>query len=96
MAMTKTYFHGRREYYKVKGGVSFAIEAGARDALASTMMAQGVHPAALQIAASCNAASTWGGYSAFTGDQVARVYGVNAKSSERGRRLLAAVDGVSL
>lgn len=96
MVMTRTYFGGKREFYKSRhrGGsnLSFAIYAGARDELASRMMAEGVHPAAMQIAASCNEASSWGGYTAFTGDQVARVYGVNSGSSDRGRRLLSAVD----
>ncbi len=92
MAMTQTHFGGKREFYRMRNGVSFAIEAGARDELASRIMAEGVHPAAAAIEAACNGASSWGGYSTFLGDQVARVYGINAGSSERGRRLLAAVD----
>lgn len=95
MAMTRTHFGGRPERYRLRGGTSFVIEAGARDELATRMMADGVHPAALEIATICNAASSWGGYEAFLGDQVARVTGINAGSSERGRRLLSAVDRVN-
>lgn len=92
MSPTRTFFQGRREFYR--GPIEFSIDAGARDELASRMMTEGVHPAAEAIARACNAASSWGGYNAVLNDQVARIYGLNAGSSERGRRLLAAVDMV--
>ncbi|WP_040281449.1 hypothetical protein [Tessaracoccus massiliensis] len=87
----QTFFGGRREFYRGRDW-ELAIEAGARDALSRQIYEQGIRPAADAIAARCNGASSWGGYSVWHGDTVSRVTGINAGSSERGRRLLQAVE----
>lgn len=88
---TSTFFRGRREYYR-DGRIEFSIDEGARDHLASRMMAEGIHPAVDAIVARCMSASTWGGYRGYHGDQVSRVYVANGGGdSERARRLLSAV-----
>lgn len=94
MAMTQTYRGGAREVIRFPGGqVEAEIFAGARNEIAARMTVEGVHPAVRAAADRCNAGSSWGGYWSFEGDQVSRVYGWNARSSERGRRLLASVGG---
>ena len=91
MSETRTWKDGAREFYR-EGRIEFAINAGARPELAGRMMADGVHPAAEAIAQRCNDASSWGGYHAYLGDQVARVYaGRTGADTERARRLLSAV-----
>jgi len=90
-----TFFRGRREIYR-GSGYELVIDEGARDELATRIMLEGVHPAAEAIAQRCNDNSSWGGYQAFLTERVARVYALSAgKDSERGRRLLAAVDSVA-
>lgn len=89
-----TFFRGRRERYR-EGNITFYVEAGARDALASRMMAEGVHPAATEMARRCSDASSWGGYEAHLTERSARIYAWAAgQDTDRARRLLAAVDMV--
>lgn len=89
-----TFFRGRREFYR-GSGYELAIDEGARDELATQMMTA-IHPAAEAIAQRCNDESSWGGYQAFLTERAARVYALSGgKDSERGRRLLAAVDSVA-
>ena len=78
--------------YKLGGGATLRMNPGIRDELRQAIYEQGIRPAADAIVARCNSASSWGGYSAWHGDTVSRVTGINAGSSERGRRLLQAVE----
>ena len=81
------FFGGRSESYTYSWG-KIKIAGGTREALQERAMAAhgGI---ADRIAASCNQASSWGRYQAWTGRRAARVYVLNP-GRERGKRLLAA------
>ena len=81
-----------RGIYKLGAGATLHMNPGVRDELRQAIYEQGIRPAADAIAARCNGASSWGGYSVWHGDTISRATGINAGSSERGRRLLQAVE----
>ena len=88
-------FKDQRNYRLPKGG-KLVMDRNARDQIRAKMMAEGVAAAAARIASRANAASSWGGYSAWVGRQSARVaVGSAPQDSSRARRLLALASGAA-
>ena len=86
--------------YKDKGSYRFGksgrlqLNPGIRDGLRELMHEKGIQPAAERIAQVANQSSSWGFYKALHGEQTSAVVALQAadKDSERGRRLLSALD----
>jgi len=85
-----SYFGGRDERYKLRGGTVLVIDGEARDELFD-MIVPYCHEAAENIMLAANATSSWGGYEAYYNEGGAYVSAFNASDGERGRRLLAAL-----
>lgn len=84
-------FFPRDQRIRLGGKDHVTILKGARETMLNMMNESVAFPAARTVADRANAASSWGGYRVWYGGTVARVYGINARSSERGRRLLSIV-----
>lgn len=82
--------------YSMGKSSKLKLDRGIRDELRRIMRDRGVRPAAERIAARCNAASSWGGYSALHGEHVSWVTAQRTTGDrDRGRRLLTAADGAA-
>ena len=81
--------------YKLGRKGSLKMNRGARDELRALMLDR-INPAADRIASRANAASSWGGYEARRGRNVAFVsVRRGGKDSNRGRRLLQLAPGAA-
>jgi|GEM_PF-5489210 len=85
-----SFFGGRDERYKLRGGVDLVIEGGARDALLE-QIAPYCHQVADNIAVNANGDSSWGAYESYHQPTGATVVGLSATDGERARRLLTAL-----
>lgn len=88
MSTSRSYFYGSDQRLRA-GKTSVVINAGAREQILDQMNEQLLFDMAQDIADRANRASSWGGYEVWLGGTVSRVYGINAGSSERARRLLS-------